>query len=779
MSMQPALRSSSPSAPRPLPVRSRFRAVFFAALTLGLLAGLPGEPADARCRSAGGRVPAVPPPVPPPEEEPERPTPPTKPTTPPPTTPPPTEEPTDPEPPPSDDPRDRPTTPPGDTPRPGRPPDDDPRDRPTTPPAEDPAPEPEAPPADSEPPTTPPSNPVGQPTPPPTPQVPGATPTTGAAAPEIGGRRRGRSASASESIEWKWSTWWAFNRWNYLPSRNDVLRRGFKRFRVVTGEGAVMLDAWDKRRDALGRARAAPALQRIMRADLRPGDLGLKAAAALGLARVSTSRDAVEDVLVAAEDESMIHEVREAAVWAAGLFRRTDPERQMSGERADALRARLFRLADKPSTPRKVACMAIMAVGMLGDQPRAGAVTSGVRETHGLWRRLLKTDQGTEFNIAYLTALGMQPAAAAGETVTKGLLDITVGKRFGKRKWSARERSHALCTLVRLSGRSGRPALVRLMANRRISTPVRRAAFITLGERAAEFDAEGRKDLVKAWEAAAKASKDPLTRGLGLIALGRILGADLRAKDGGRVLRSTPAAETLLRRVKTSAQNTRGFAVLGLALALREARGTDNATKRFQADARKLILWGFERSAGNALSRGPYTVALGLAGIREALPALEKIVVDPNEDRQLRAYAAVACGQIGTAGPSTVFALKKAVADYHLGNLRLEAALGLAYLTGDRDAQLLREDIERRRYTHSHQIGHVAIALGQMGDLRAIVPLSKLVLDEKSDHGARGAAAVALGLLCDPEKQPSMTRLWQDVNYPARSIAMHEALNYL
>ena len=195
-------------------------------------------------------------------------------------------------------------------------------------------------------------------------------------------------------------------------------------------------------------------------------------------------------------------------------------------------------------------------------------------------------------------------------------------------------------------------------------------------------------------------------------------------------------------------------------------------------DGEALVMRGLRDRKGNAEALGPYVVAAGLAKLEAALPTLEAFVGDANGVQRLRAYAAVACGQIGRATPTTVHTLKKAVADYRLGNLRVEAAIGLAYLTGDRDAKLLREDIERRRYTHSHRIGHVAIALGQMGDLRAIVPLASLVLDPKSDHGARGAAAVALGLLCDPERKPSQSRLWEDVNYPARSAALHAALNF-
>ena len=732
----------------------RLRVVGYAFLSLLLLIGLRGTPAGAECQPGSGRAGPVPPPEPPPEEEPPPPPPP------PPVTdnkPPkdePTEEPEDPEPEENPKPGGPPVTDTGEPP----PPEDD---------GEDPVTEP---PTEVDPPPTPPKGP----------DIPTA-PTTGgdAPTPTVGGTRRARPKSAADSIEWRWNTWWTFNRWNYLPLRNEVVKRNFARFHVVTGEGAGKTDLWTERRDKLARMRAAPALLRVMRADLSPGDIGIKAAASIGLARVSNRPEAVASVLAVLEDPKMTHEVRESAAFAAGMFRRTDPELQMEGARVDELRKRLFALADNEKTPRKVQCIAIMSVGLLGDQPRAIALPPGVMETRALWRRLMKADRGSELHIAYLTALGMQPDSAAADAVLEGLRDIAIGKRVGKRSWSTRERSHALCTLVRLGGRSRNAAVKRLMTDRRLGTPVRRAAFITLGEGAEEYSAAERKSLVRDWTIAIKQARDPLTRGLGLIALGRIVAADLNSdEDAGRILRTTDAGDILLKEARTAASNMRGFAILALAIAMRDAEVEDRSVVRFRSDAEELIRKGLQKTEGNAASRAPYVVAIGLGRLTDALPTLEELVKDSNEDPQLRAYAAVACGQIGRASPTAVHALKRAVADYKLGNLRIEAALGLAYLTGDRDAKLLREDIERRRYTHSHRIGHVAIALGQMGDLKAILPLSQLLLDNESDHGARGAAAVALGLLCDPEKIPSQSRLWEDVNYPARSAALHAALNF-
>jgi hypothetical protein len=622
-------------------------------------------------------------------------------------------------------------------------------------------------------------DPTPGPEPVPTPSGGIPAPTTpGGGATTPGGRPRGKAAGV-EKTEWSWGTWWAFNRWNYLPGRNEILRRHHERFRVVTGEDTPEMPAWDSTRDELARKHAVPALIRVMRSDLSPGDAGIRAAAAPALARTSNDAVAVETVLLAAEDKSATDEVREAATFAAGLFRRTVAARQMEGERADALRKRLFALAENTRNPTTVRCLALISIGMLGDQPGAGPLPAGLSDTRRLWKGLIQEDQGRELHVAYLAALGLEPGSAAGEETLQGLQKIVLGRRYAGRKWTELEQSHALCTLVRMGGPSWRPVLTRLYAQKRIATPVRRAAFITLGERASAYAADGRRDLVARWEDAEKAARDPLTQGLALIALARFLASDLEDPEGARLVRTSKAPDILLREARSAPMTRIGFAVLALAIAARSATAESEAVVRFRAEAEQVLLRGFERSEGNAGKRAPYTVALGILRSQAAIAPLEKLVLDSNVEPLLRGYAAVALGQIGRAGPSTVAALKRAVADYKLGSLRLEAALGLAYLTGSRDSAFLRTDLERRRYTHSHQIGHVAIALGQMGDLKAIEPLSTLVLDPASDHGARGAAAVALGLLCDPEEVPSLTRLWRDVNYPARTAALHRALDFL
>ena len=576
---------------------------------------------------------------------------------------------------------------------------------------------------------------------------------------------------------WSWSTWWAFNRWTLLPPRNETLRRHYERFAVVTGgEGPPEISQWDAERERLTKHKAVPALLRVIRSDLAPGDEGIRSGAVMALARLSNDAVAVEAITGFIEDPKASVEVKEAATFAAGMFRRTDAARQMPPARTDVLRARLFDVSTNEKNTTRVRALSLFALGMLGDQPSQGRLPQGVRDVRRLWQDLMAEDHGLALHVAYLTALGMEPGSSVSDEIKQDLRSIVMGKRIGGRKWNTRERAHALSTLVRLGGPTWRPTLMRLFSQKRLPGEVRQAAFITLGARAGEYDAEDRRKLVDAWDHAVKQTRDPLSEGLALITLGRILAADLRAD--GNLVRTTGAANRLLREAKSAPQNTHGFALLALAIAARDATSDEKETRKFRMDTEILLAKGMKRADGKADRQGPYVVASGILRMRDAVPTLEAIVRDSNSDKKLRGYAAVALGQIGRAAPSTIDALKRAVADYKLCNTRLKAALGLAYLTGEREAAFLRMDIFRRRYTHSHQIGHVAIALGQMGDLKAVEPLCDLILDPKSDHGSRGAASVAIGLICDPEETPSLQRLWQDAHYPGRTPTLHKALNF-
>jgi HEAT repeat protein len=67
----------------------------------------------------------------------------------------------------------------------------------------------------------------------------------------------------------------------------------------------------------------------------------------------------------------------------------------------------------------------------------------------------------------------------------------------------------------------------------------------------------------------------------------------------------------------------------------------------------------------------------------------------------------------------------------------------------------------------------IASALGFIGDQRSIDPLVKMLKDESLTDGARGFAAVALGIVADKESLPWNSKVAVDVNYRASTQTLN------
>src|SRR5204863_4594903 len=102
------------------------------------------------------------------------------------------------------------------------------------------------------------------------------------------------------------------------------------------------------------------------------------------------------------------------------------------------------------------------------------------------------------------------------------------------------------------------------------------------------------------------------------------------------------------------------------------------------------------------------------------------------------------------------------IARYRPGLLR-EACIGLGLL-GDKTVSLELIDLLKDAQGMSAQ-GAIAIALGWVGDARAIDPLFAVALDTTRSNGSRAFAVVAVGLICDPRALPWNAVYAADSNY--------------
>jgi HEAT repeat protein len=148
-------------------------------------------------------------------------------------------------------------------------------------------------------------------------------------------------------------------------------------------------------------------------------------------------------------------------------------------------------------------------------------------------------------------------------------------------------------------------------------------------------------------------------------------------------------------------------------------------------EAKEILLQKFEKT-GDDNTKGHIAVAIGMIEARDAIPVIQKVVLDSKYKPDLLKQTAVALGLLGD---------KELVPE-------LVTLLGNAKSLASQAA--------------------IASGLGFIGDSRSIDPLvAMLKKKEGLTDTARGFSAVALGIVCDKELLPWNAKLSADMNYRA------------
>ncbi len=624
--------------------------------------------------------------------------------------------------------------------------------------------------------------------------VPRTTPGAGGslpgrpARPTLPGRGREPTRVADEAT---WEAWWLLQRPLFLPDREEARRR-----QVFTSAGgpADVGPAGSGARDGTGTLRASLAERvalPLLRSLAAPTNdaADLRASALLAWARLSTSEETRAALAAALASPHTPELVRESAALAFGLLRRSDPAQQLPPADLDELRQALLEAVDDRRAPTRTRAFAAFALGLLGDQPfagppgeRAGALAAA------LWSRVGRHEASHELPVALLNALSLQPGPALPEHVRLGLRAAVLGRDPLPRRLDPVERAHALTALARLVPADAAEDVLRTLDRRRAPRELTRAAALAAGAHAGAWDGARRARALTLVLAAIEAASDPLTEGLLRLALGRVLAADLRA---GSSALSITGVRALSDAATTAQPQQRGFALLGLALAGQAAAeaaapagpaaaadGGGGDPPAWARQAVALCLEGLERRSEDDGLRAAHAVALGLLGQARAVGGLAQAVGDRAVGERTRSHGAVALGQLGLVRPEVVRTLVIALLDRRAEALRGEAALALSWLGAREALPLLLREIDEPR-APEHVRARVSLALGRLGALGAVEALAATARDGRHGEESRALAVAALGLVLDPEPRSSLLRLARDVNYPARTAALHEVLTIL
>ncbi len=568
-----------------------------------------------------------------------------------------------------------------------------------------------------------------------------------------------------------WQTYWDLNRMGLIPGRDEAARRGVVTPR--TDDEGDPETAWAQRRAKAAREDVIPFLLRMVDPKQKVRD-EVRAAALIALGKVSSDPVVHTFFLHYLHDPKSKTLVRESAALAIGLLRRSVAALQQTPADLDMLREALIQVVTDADDELRVRSFAALGLALLGDQPFATSPTKdGRMVVRALWQHFGPKPKNVDLPVCMLTALGMQPAAGMPDAVREGLKEIVVGKPVRGRRWTPFERSHALTALARIGGPGVEALLTRVTERPGEDAALRRAACIALGRLARSMDTETRARFAVAIEKSLKRRRDPATSGLALVALARLLSADLGAGKV-TVLQETNVTGVLLRSAEKATSVERGYAILALAFAAQGARASGHAMP-FYARARSLITTGLESGRGDDSMRATYAVGCGLLELEDQIDALVAFVRDTGCMPVLRGHAAVALGQIGRRRDVVVPALLELLGEKRGVLLRVRTAMALA-LMGGADVRTQLEEELHDADSEYHR-AHVVIALGRLGDLRTIPALLELGRNPKANEMSQALAIVALGMITDPEPRPSVLKLSEDANWPAGTQVLYSAFS--
>ncbi len=591
-------------------------------------------------------------------------------------------------------------------------------------------------------------------------------PTTGGG----GGAAPKKSGATGPGYE-DWTFWWNFNKDNILQLKSEVKRtQGARRsgksvhgFGRKKSGGTELVTATQAAIDN----KIVPALRRML--EQKDLNFDIQSAAALALAKIGdeTLVETIKKMATNERSTGKYHKVVvESAALAFGLLQKNNVE---------VREFLLTILLDEKRNSSFVRPFAAVSLGLLGSEGDADKAV-----TEGLLKVISRKESKNDIKPACFVALGLLGDDAVVENL---LFMLENGKSEEKSadKLSDTELAFVVATL----GDIGRPgtdkdanAVVaaltkRTSAKREKNVNVRRSAAIALAQLAPQVDVKGQKDIISTLTNVATEGKDTSEANFAMISLGRV-GASKGIDDKTR----QKTIEVLRYQLQKARPKNIKQPFAALALGLIGRQMVLDGKSPSDDDIRKPLRDKLDGEK-NPRSRGAYAIALGLVKDKLAVDPLLKIFSDAGANARLRGYSAIALGMIGDSAAKAGVAKVLADEDENDRDLRVQTAVA-AGLMGD--AGVIEPPVTLLKTEESQYVlGSVALALGQIGDERAIDPLLEIADDtaKKYPDLTRALATVALGQIGDRRDVPVLSRVATDINYRAHVPALAELLTIL
>ena len=625
---------------------------------------------------------------------------------------------------------------------------------------------------------------------PPTPQVPGngPGPTTPPNVPNptsgqpSNGQRSGPKATSLDYTNWRF--WWGYNQDAILGLKDAIYHLG--------GSGSSIHGLGDaspgSRSDATHMVRAEIE-KRVLPTLLWVIDpknkvhADIESAAYLALAKTARLPNQIEIISKALDPKAGHRDlVTESAALALGLLARTHEDERFTGVELDRVRETLFRVINEDKHATRVRGFALLALGLLGDQPTGSAGTDASTKaqttTQALFDVLAANERDTEIAVSALVAIGLQDVDSITKPQREQLRRLVLS-RGSRGAASELARAYAAQTLGRIGTSKDVGVLQTVLASRAYGKPVQRSAAIGVGTLARLLSSQERAAVVSGLLGRKRRIRDISTRNFLTISIAYHLKAD-HDTQSTQVLSETNAGKWLLSEASSGSHSNRPYAALALGLVARGVSEESNseAWGKLRDDAVRTLREGLTAKDIPRSARGAFATALGIAKDERSINRLGDLVADEREDPSLRGYAAAAIGMIGHAPKRIRLRIREALAERRTEEMRVQCATALGLLHERKAVPELISSIRTARNQSTK--GQLLVALARIGDERAVQPLVDIVRAEGTEQNlTRALACASLGIVGDLESLPVLSRLSKDVNYRAGTDVMREVLSIL
>lgn len=571
-----------------------------------------------------------------------------------------------------------------------------------------------------------------------------------------------------------WFFWWQLNAANYE----------YVKWRMTHTTGSSPLFAADS--EVLHRRRwpprvverfVLPALACVV--DPTAGEADhIVASALLALGKLAPSDEYVLTLLAALDPgAARPAPVRKAAALGLGLLHRANQEDHFGAQVLDRSRRALFACLEEEEATPVLRVSAVLALGLLADQPTEEGVEGKRRYVERLLAQVRAHAWDPHAGCAPMLAIARHPAEAVLPHLRETLHAWVSTGRVGEEWIPDLVRAGAAFVLGRLGDTADVDVLVRALDRKRLGHNVRRSVAVALGLLARRVGAEDRERIEGSLLRALDRVRDPATCNLAVVALAHVLVAELKSEPPSG-LGATQADETLLRFAEKGPTLRRGFALLALGMVAREILDdteTDESSA-WRDQALDLLRSTVDPGRGSQRHRTAAAFALGMARDSRAREILFSVFEDEGLPVDFRAAAVRACGMIGYLLPSdAVRGLRAAVGrgnplPIRRAALRAHALLGHPRLrVVERDAvDHVLADLEAAETERDRE--DAILLLAHDADRRALLPLVRVLLDRRHGEGTRALAAAALGCVADAEWFATLDRLRVDVSF--RSVGL-------